>query len=282
MSDNQNAMNKALAKAQAAVMVAVKDGKNPHFNCRYATLGEVLDTVREPLSANGFALLQDADTDLEEMNVGVVTRLLHESGGEIASRRLSCQLRPEYAKDGKELKPSVQQVGALVTYLRRYSLCSFLSVAVEDDDGNEVSQIGKGGPPPAKAPAAGQAAAAPAAQGTRRSAHTGEKLDTPEAVARHKAAAEKRPAAEGGTDKAVPGVANRELAGAMFEAHLSKDGLEGYLRGEVGSPRISKPLLTGKLGLETLGAPIVAAMMRPDNWKLIAERVHADEAYTPF
>ena len=76
-------------------------------------------------------------------------------------------------------------------------------------------------------------------------------MEIGEAVARHKAAAEKRPAAEGGTDKAVPGVANRELAGAMFEAHLSKDGLEGYLRGEVGSPRISKPLLTGKLGLSS-------------------------------
>jgi hypothetical protein len=57
-NENNNELNKALAEAQSAVFAATKDAKNPHFNSRYATLAEVLNTVREPLAT---ALIQDAE-----------------------------------------------------------------------------------------------------------------------------------------------------------------------------------------------------------------------------
>lgn len=47
------AITKALIKVQQHVLKASKDGKKPMFNSRYATLDSVLDTVREPLEANG-------------------------------------------------------------------------------------------------------------------------------------------------------------------------------------------------------------------------------------
>lgn len=168
---------KSLAKAQKMVFAATKDAKNPFFNSKYATLAEVLSVVRDPLADNGFALVQDADTDIINGTVGVISKLLHESGEELCSPRLSASLKPEYSKNNIELPPSVQQIGSMVTYLRRYSLCAFLSVAIEDDDGNSVSGSFKSTPPETSS--------------FRRSAHTGEKLETKEAVQRHMEAATK-------------------------------------------------------------------------------------------
>jgi hypothetical protein len=206
---DNTAMNKALIGVQKCVLKATKDGTNTFFgNSKYATLDSILEAIRGPLTENGFALVQDATTG--DMSVSVVTRLLHESGAELVSPPLSAPLKKEFTKTGVELPPSVQQIGSLVTYLRRYSLCPFLGVALDDDDdGNMASQIGKtedrgqktevGGAGEAvgnrqsavgseKAPhgatTSGQAGAA-----NRKSAHTGEALNTPEAVERHKAAA---------------------------------------------------------------------------------------------
>lgn len=284
-----SSINKALAMAQGAVFSATRDAKNPFFNSKYATLAEVLGTVREPLAANGFALIQDADTDLAERTVGVVTRLVHESGAELASRRLSAPLKDEFTKDGKPLPPSVQQIGSLVTYLRRYSLCAFLSVAIEDDDGNGVSQIGKGEPPRAIMDARVAAVAAGAKSEPRhdlKSAHTGETLDTPAAVERHKAAAEASksepptprkpnppPPVEMPTTTGFPDHAG--LREALIRDKISPAELEGYLRGDKGDPRISKPILQGDMTLGSLGERILASMLQPANWDLIRTRIKA-------
>lgn len=282
-NENNNELNQALAEAQAAVFAATKDATNPHFGSKYVTLAEVLNTVRDPLAKSGFALVQDADTDLNDMTVGVVTRLLHKSGGAIESKPLSFPLRPEYSKNGTELKPSIQQIVAMVTYLRRYSLCSFLSVAVEDDDGNSASSAGTNAPPPTQPQ--------PSPKGNRTSAHTGQPLDTPEAVAAHHAAAKQaqQPPAQppqaqqpAQAQRMARGVNNPDLASAMFAASLTVEGLEGYLRGTLGQPRITKPMLIGNMSINTLGAPIVAAMLKPANWQVIVERIHADTEYTPF
>lgn len=194
---------KSLAKAQKMVFAATKDAKNPFFNSKYATLAEVLSVVRDPLADNGFALVQDADTDIINGTVGVISKLLHESGEELCSPRLSASLKPEYSKNNIELPPSVQQIGSMVTYLRRYSLCAFLSVAIEDDDGNSVSGSFKSTPPETSS--------------FRRSAHTGEKLETKEAVQRHMEAATKPTATTTTEDKAA------------FNAHLydlmERDGI---------------------------------------------------------
>ena len=287
--DSMIAAYKALAKVQKAVLKATKDGKNPAFNSKYATLAEVLETVRDPLADNGFALIQDPDTDMANSTVGVVTRLIHESGVELKSARLSAPLKKEFTRDKIELPPSVQQIGSLVTYLRRYSLCAFLSVAVEDDDGNAVSEIGKGAAPsvpPSNPPAPATPPPAP-----RKSALTGEVLDTPEAITRHKAAAEKSkvtpetpkvtaptPATGGGAPDAPPSVPWPKHAGLVAEMNTSAMApwmLDGYLRGTFGEPRIKKPMLTGNITIDMLGAEIVERLLRPENWRMVRERIAA-------
>ncbi len=140
MSDKIDKLAQALTKAQAEMRNAVKDGENPHFGSSYATLGEILDTIREPLSKHGLAVVQlpsaTADT------VTVETRLLHDSGQWMRSA-LTFRLRPEYSKSGRELPPSPQQVGSAITYGRRYGLSAMVGVgAVEDDDGNLASREG--------------------------------------------------------------------------------------------------------------------------------------------
>lgn len=203
---DNSAMHKALIAVQKRVLKATKDGTNTFFNgSKYATLDSILEAVRGPLTENGFALVQDATTG--EASVSVVTKLLHESGAELVSQPLSAPLKKEFTKTGVELPPSVQQIGSLVTYLRRYSLCPFLGVALDDDDdGNMASQVGQNAPGRGpscmegkeKAPAVPQQAGA----GNRKSVYTGEALDTPEAVERHQAAAHR----EGGVRREELGV----------------------------------------------------------------------------
>jgi hypothetical protein len=309
MSEETNAaaaLNKALARVQKAVLSAAKDGKNPHFGSKYATLAEVLATVRDPLADNGFALIQDADTDLDDGTVGVVTRLIHESGVELASKRLSAPMRKEYTKAGTEIPPSVQQIGALVTYLRRYSLCAFLSVAVEDDDGNAASDAGKCAPAPAPAPATKPA-------NNRVSAHTGEKLNTPDAVARHQQAAQQatpqsprasvpaaapaaapppaaaKPAAAPAASppapppvgESMPWPRNPDLVAAMKTSGIHPWMLDGYLRGLYGQPKIKRPILLEGMTLDMIGGATVESLLKRENWEMVVGRINADDP-TPF
>ena len=52
----------ALLQAQAQMGKLSKDSYNPHFKNKYASLAEVLDTVRQPLTDAGLVLYQSAFT----------------------------------------------------------------------------------------------------------------------------------------------------------------------------------------------------------------------------
>lgn len=277
-------MNKALINAQKCVLSAVKDGNNPAFKSKYATLDSVLAAIRGPLCENGFALVQDATSTGD--SVSVITKLLHESGGELVSLPLSAPLKKEFSRDGKECPPSVQQIGSLVTYLRRYSLCPFLGVSLDDDDdGAHASGIGKD-TPPAKTPDA-----APA--GNRKSAHTGEPLNSAEAVAKHKEAAAAAGAVKPTTQAVAvdkpkqsgdvnAAVANKALRDALNKSCVVGEQLEGYLKGAFGDPVMGKPVLTGNMGLDSLGDRIVESLLKESNWNLVVTRIKADPRYLPF
>lgn len=273
------AVNKALISAQKCVLKALKDGTNPAFKSKYATLDSVLDAVRGPLSENGFALVQDTTSTAE--SVSVITRLLHESGGELISQPLSAPLKKEYNREGKEFPPSVQQIGSMVTYLRRYSLCPFLGVSLDDDDdGNHISKIGKD--TPEQTP-----------KSNRVSAHTGEPLNTPEAIAKHHTAAvasADKPRATVATPKNKTEevanvndvVENAPLREALNTSLVRHDHLAAYLRGELGEPKIKEPILSGSMGVASLGERIVKSLLSEKNWGLVISRIKADPNYLPF
>lgn len=120
----------ALAKATASINRLVKDAANPFFKSSYATLANVLDTVKGPLAEQGIVVVQPTRTSASPDVVVVQTFLIHASGQYIGGE-LECKLP----------KTDAQTVGSLVTYLRRYGLQSLigLSAVDDDDDGNAAS-----------------------------------------------------------------------------------------------------------------------------------------------
>ena len=122
-SEQINELASALSNAQANIIGAKKDSANPFFRSKYADLASVCDAIREPLAANGLAVVQTLST-LESGAVGVCTRLMHASG--------------QWIEDTLHLTPkdnSPQGMGSAITYGRRYALAAITGCAQIDDDG---------------------------------------------------------------------------------------------------------------------------------------------------
>lgn len=124
----------ALAKAQAAIGTVSKDRKakiesaKGSYGYTYANLADVWDVIREPLSSNGLAIVQQAANNAQ--GVTVTTTLLHVSGEFIRDR---CWMAVGDSRP--------QSLGSAITYARRYSLSSLVGVATaeDDDDGKAAS-----------------------------------------------------------------------------------------------------------------------------------------------
>ena len=130
-SESTAAIAAALAKAHLEIENPELDGVNPHFKSRFSTLAAVLNAVRKPLARNGIAMMQSVA--IEEGRVAVTTSLMHSSGEWL--REMMAFPIPNNA--------TVQQAGACVTYLRRYSLislCGIVGDPNEDDDGESDRQ----------------------------------------------------------------------------------------------------------------------------------------------
>lgn len=110
-----------LLEFQRKVGAIKKDGKNPHFKSNYATLPQILSEVKPILSELGLVLLQP-------IRSGMVVSEILEGGKVLTSSEIKL---PE------GLDP--QKMGSAITYYRRYTLASLLSLEIEDDDGNLAS-----------------------------------------------------------------------------------------------------------------------------------------------
>ena len=113
----------ALAKAQGAITAAeaLQTADAGSYSYKYVDLAACLEVVRKPLSDNELALVQIPS--IEDGEVVVETTLGHSSGQSISC---TMSMRPE--------KGGPQAIGAVMTYLRRYSLSAMLGVAQYDDD----------------------------------------------------------------------------------------------------------------------------------------------------
>lgn len=132
-SDQINDLAAALVKAQGKIGGAKKDSTNPHFKSSYADLASVWDAVREPLSANGLAVVQWPRT--VENGVEIETMIAHSSG-----QWMSDILWMPAAK------MDAHGLGSAITYGRRYALMSVCGVAPVDDDANAaVAGMASGG-----------------------------------------------------------------------------------------------------------------------------------------
>ena len=131
-------LTKALIGFQKAVKPAKFDSNNPYYNSRYASLGEIIDTIKNEAGKHGLAWVQLPVSDTDR--VGVRTIIMHESGEQIEDS-VYVQLPPLYVtnKRGENvLQNQIQEAGKYITYLRRYALASVFGLySEEDNDGNQ-------------------------------------------------------------------------------------------------------------------------------------------------
>lgn len=131
--DPQAALFAAFAKAQGEFPLIAKDrevevtgktkaGAPMKYKFSYAQLAGILAGVRPVLAANGLAVTQML-TSHADGRPAVQTMLLHADGGSLAG------LLP-IKTDG--LNP--QDLGSLITYIRRYAILCLLGLAPDDDD----------------------------------------------------------------------------------------------------------------------------------------------------
>lgn len=126
-SENILKISAALLKAQRKMGAAPKDAKNPFFKTAYADLGSVMSVVKPALNEEGISILQPAYS-VEGVHY-VETVLIHESGEFIASQPLKLELT----------KVDMQALGSAISYARRYTMQSLLSIPAKDDDGEQAS-----------------------------------------------------------------------------------------------------------------------------------------------
>lgn len=153
-SETTSALYTALSVAQGAFIAGSKDSKNPHYNSRFMSLHALMDVVREPLAKNGLALLQM--TELAPAGFSVAKETL--ADGTIAEtstpmdsrwvlRTMLVHKSGEFISFCYPLSPggqTAQNIGAAVTYARRYSAAALLSIVADEDlDGEDI------GDPPA-------------------------------------------------------------------------------------------------------------------------------------
>jgi hypothetical protein len=118
----------AMCNMQKTELFAITDSDNPFYKSKYADLASIWSAIRKPLTDNGLAVIQT--TEPYEDGITVVTTLVHVSG-EKYETKLS----------GKMDKQSIQGLGSLITYLRRYSLAALVGVASMEELVNKLAEL---------------------------------------------------------------------------------------------------------------------------------------------
>lgn len=139
--DPQASLYAALAKAQGEFAplaknrtVTIKTKQGYSYEFRYADLEAVLTATRPALAANGLAVIQRIAPVAGINTPHLITTLVHADGGHIES---AINLPAEQYGDIKNL-------GAAISYLRRYAYTALVCVAADDDldeDGQEAGGV---------------------------------------------------------------------------------------------------------------------------------------------
>ena len=114
-------LNEKLMAFQKKITAIKKDATNPHFKSTYASLPQILSEVKPILNDVGLVLTQPIKDN------SVFTCLSDGSNYIESGIPLPSGLNP-------------QQIGSAITYYRRYTLASLLSLEIDDDDANEASK----------------------------------------------------------------------------------------------------------------------------------------------
>ena len=111
-----------LHEAKKEIGVVKKNAKNPHFKNTYADLNALIDAVEPILLEKGLIMLQPIKDGK------VYTQIIDIDTFDIVESFI-------------DLSPNLtaQALGSQVTYYRRYTLQSLMSLQADDDDGHKAS-----------------------------------------------------------------------------------------------------------------------------------------------
>lgn len=112
-----------LLEAKKEIGKATKSSTNPHFKSKYVDINALIETVETVLLSKGLVLLQPIE------NGKVYTRIVDAESEQMIESFI------ELPTTG-----TPQAMGSAITYFRRYTLQSLLSMQAQDDDGNLASQ----------------------------------------------------------------------------------------------------------------------------------------------
>ena len=122
-SEHIEKLSAALVKAQAEFVTLPKNKQG--YGYKYTDLDTVITYIRPILAKNGLGFLQIL-THGESGRTGIVTRIFSCDG--------------EYIEDVVPLPDvamaktnAAQNMGAAITYMRRYALCSMLGISSDED-----------------------------------------------------------------------------------------------------------------------------------------------------
>ena len=121
----------ALLLFQVKIDKISKDAVNPFFNSHYASLNNILDTIKEPLIESGLVIVQ-----LPCGDNGLTTMLIHSESGEY--------IATDYFMKPEKVTPQSQ--GSIVSYQRRYCIQSLLMLSFEEDDDANLATHGSKAP----------------------------------------------------------------------------------------------------------------------------------------
>lgn len=141
-----NELATALAEAQSEFTGVEKDGLNPHFGNKFASLAAIVAATTPILSSHGLSITQHLSFD-EQTNSDLLTTWLLHSSGQFISDSMRLYLP----------KQDPQGQGSATSYAKRYAWQAVCGVVADaDDDGNAASAAPRAtvpsGRPPAAAP----------------------------------------------------------------------------------------------------------------------------------
>ena len=124
-SESIAALAKALVATQGQLKAVTRTSEG--YNYKFADLTACWNSVRQPMTDSGLALVQT--TRLTERGENVLeTTLIHTSGEWISGEML---ITP--------IKNDPQSLGSSLSYARRYGMMAILGVSADDDDGAAAS-----------------------------------------------------------------------------------------------------------------------------------------------
>ena len=115
-----------LSEVKREVGKVSKNSKNPHFKNTYADLNALIDAVEPILLEKGLLMLQPIQ------NGNVFTIIIDCENNESVESSSSLPTLQD-----------PQKLGSAITYFRRYTLQSLLSLQAEDDDASKYSTFAK-------------------------------------------------------------------------------------------------------------------------------------------